>query len=89
MFVLTDPNDKHFKKIEAIARTKECIVCNNKLKDTAIYFSDDEFNKTIHLGQNRHKYSRYYSVGCRCCKAIYTSKFELISMDYTRTAFFA
>ena len=36
MFVVTDPNDKHFKKIEEIVRTKECIVCNNKLKDTAI-----------------------------------------------------
>jgi len=89
MFVLTDPNDKHFKKIEKIARTKECIVCNNKLKDTGIYFSDDQYSRKIHYGQNPHKYNIYYSIGCRCCKAIYTSKFELVSMDYTRTAFFA
>ena len=70
MFVVTDPNDKHFKKIEEIVRTKECIVCNNKLKDTAIYFSDDEFNKTIHPGQNRHKYSRYYCISKYCFRYI-------------------
>ncbi len=84
MFVLTDPNDKHFKKIEEIARTKECIVCNNKLKDTAMYFSDNKF-----INQDYSKHTIYYSIGCRCCKAVYSSDFQLISMDYTRTAFFA
>ena len=81
MFVLTNPNNKHFKKLEKILHTKECIVCNNKLKDTGVYFSDDKY-----LDRKR---SIYYSLGCKSCYAVYSSDFQLISMDYTRTGFFA
>ena len=88
MMTITDPHAKHFKKLENILHEKECIVCNNKLKDTGVYFTEAGVEITKEHPY-KSKYLTYYSIGCRCCYTIYSSNFYIISMDYNLTQFYA
>ena len=92
----TDFNEKHwfqkqwlhFKELENILHTKECIVCNNKLRDTGIYLTEAGVEMTEEH-PDWEKYYSYHLIGCRCCHTIYSSTFDIISMDCNLNRFFA
>ena len=94
MMTIIEPNAIYFQKLENIRQTKECIICDNKLKDTGVYFARENsaveliFGTMNEMSESHDKYFICYSLGCECCYAVYSSDFQLISIDYTRTGFF-
>ena len=95
MMTINEPNAIYFQKLENIRQTEECIICDNQLKDTGVYFARENsaveaiFAAMNEMSESHDKYFLCYSLGCECCYAVYSSDFQLISMDYTRTGFFA
>lgn len=69
---LTDPNSKHFKKLEEIRKTKKCIICESNLIDTGVYFT-----KCPYKG-----YKAYYLIACKHCCTLYSSDFSILSLEY-------
>lgn len=92
---IIEPNAIHFQKLENIRQTKECIICDNKLKNTGVYFARENsaveliFATMNEMSENHDNHFVWYSLGCECCYAVYSSNFRIISMDYTRVSFFA
>ena len=95
MMTINEPNAIYFQKLENIRQTEECIICDNKLKDTGVYFARENsaveaiFAAMNEMSESHDKYFVCYSLRCECCDAVYSSNFRIISMDYTRISFFA
>jgi len=95
MMTINEPNAIYFQKLENIRQTKECIICNNKLKNTGVYFARENsaveliFTTMNEMSENHDNHFVCYSLGCECCYAVYSSNFRIISMDYTRVSFFS
>ena len=95
MMTINEPNAIYFQKLENIRQTKECIICDNKLKNTGVYFARENsaveliFATMNEMSENHDNHFVWYSLGCECCYAVYSSNFRIISMDHTRVSFFA
>ncbi len=72
-----DPHSDEFKKIESISLKYSCMMCEQPLKDTGVYFSYID----IKDGDNDIV---LYRVGCKYCKTLYTMDFKILSIDFEK-----